>query len=134
MSIMSSSWRPAEGRTRAAPRAPRTLLVLLTALVSALAAVAVSADELRPFQASYLWEWNGAQIALSRLELTHQQDDVWVYSSSTEPRGIGHLYPIRPRLESTMRIDAKGVQPLHFSVTDSGQRHDGNVTFNWQGD
>ena len=61
-------------------------------------------EALEPFQAGYVWLWKGAPVAFSRLDFTHQRDDLWVYSSSSEPRGIGHLYPIRPKLESTMRI------------------------------
>jgi hypothetical protein len=108
------------------------LLTLLLVIAPAAATYAATADELRPFQASYLWQWNGASVALSRLNFARQKDDFWVYSSSTEPRGLGHLYPMRPKLESTMRITAQGVQPLHFVVTGSGQRRDGDVIFDWE--
>src|SRR6185437_7893582 len=79
-----------------------------------------AAAELTPFQASYSWHWKGTEIALSQLNFAHRHDDIWVYSSATEPRGLGYLYPLRPKLESTMRISGELVQPLHFSATGSG--------------
>lgn len=94
-------------------------------------AQAPSDRSLEPFQAGYIWLWKGAPIAYSRLDFTHQQDDLWVYSSSSEPRGLGHLYPMRPKLESTMRITPTLVQPLHLRVTGSGTRHDADVQFDW---
>jgi len=107
---------------------------LLIGLLLAIAWHRVSAntsEALEPFQAGYLWVWEGAAIAYSHVDFTHRQDDLWVYTSSTEPRGIGHLYPIRPKLESTMRITPQFVQPLHFKVTGSGARRDGDVQFDW---
>lgn len=87
---------------------------------------------LQPFQASYLWYWHGAAIAFSRLQLTHQADDLWAYTSTTRPRGIGRLYPMRPDLQSLMRITPEHVLPLHFKVTGSGRGHDSDVSFDWQ--
>jgi hypothetical protein len=109
----------------------RTAVVLALAAAATLGAHIAAADELRPFQAAYLWRWKGAALALSRLNFDRQHDDTWVYSSSTEPRGIGFLYPMRPKLESTMRITPQGVQPLSFHASGSGARHDADVTFNW---
>lgn len=107
------------------------LTVALTLLLLGLSRIA-TADELRPFQASYLWHWEGlGAVAESRLELVHRQDDVWVYSSSSSPRGIGVLYPMRPKLTSTMRISAQGVRPLSFHSSGGGSRHDADVTFDW---
>lgn len=89
------------------------------------------ADELQPFQASYMWYWHGAPIAQSTIQLQHREGDTWVYNSTTHPRGIGRLYPMRPVLQSVMRITAQGVQPLKFIATGSGRRHDADVTFDW---
>jgi Protein of unknown function (DUF3108) len=112
-----------------APMAAALLALALSALSST--AVAAGVDELLPFQASYTWLWKGAPVALSRLTFARQQDDVWVYSSASDPRGIGHLYPMRPRLESTLRVTAQAVQPLHFRATGAGSRRDSDVTFDW---
>lgn len=94
-------------------------------------APAAAEQTLEPFQAGYLWSWKGAAIAYSHLDFSHRQDGLWVYTSASEPRGIGHLYPIRPKLESTMRIIGKLVEPLHLKVTDSGTRHNSDVQFDW---
>src|SRR5579871_5499572 len=88
--------------------------------------------KLQPFQAGYLWYWHGAPIAYSQVNLQHQADDRWLYSSTTRPRGIGRLYPMRPDLQSLMRITPDQVLPQHFKVTGSGRGHDSDVTFNWQ--
>lgn len=109
------------------------LALVLAAASAALGPQAHGASDatLEPFQAGYIWLWKGAPVAYSRLDFTHRQDDLWVYSSSSEPRGIGHLYPMRPKLESTMRITPNRVEPLHLIVTGSGTRHDADVQFDW---
>lgn len=109
------------------------LALMMGSLPAALGqqAHAASDQALEPFRAGYIWLWKGAPVAYSRLDLTHQQDDLWVYSSSSEPRGLGHLYPMRPKLESTMRITSSLVQPLHLKVTGGGTRHDADVQFDW---
>ncbi|HEY3729714.1 MAG TPA: DUF3108 domain-containing protein [Steroidobacteraceae bacterium] len=86
---------------------------------------------LRPFQASYSWSWHGATVAVSTLQLQHASGDDWTYSSNTAPRGLGHLYPMRPSLRSTLRITSQGVQPLTFKAAGSGSAHDADVTFDW---
>jgi len=133
--------RSADGRTPAMPprmpamppRSHRWLpVVVVFALSAALAGSVAAAAELRPFQVSYVWLWHGAPVALSSIQLTHRHDDIWADTSSTRPRGIGHLYPMRPHLQSIMRISAQGgVQPLHFVATGSGRRHDAQVDFDW---
>jgi hypothetical protein len=95
------------------------------------AATMTSAEELAPFQASYAWSWHGTTVAISTLKLAHQDGDIWVYSSTSEPRGLGYLYPMRPALRSTLRITARGVQPLSFKADGSGANHDADVTFDW---
>ena len=121
-------------RWRRRVRVASALLAMMAAAVPATWGQQVHApsDEgLVPFQAGYVWLWKGAPVAFSRLDFMHQRDDLWVYSSSSEPRGLGHLYPIRPKLESTMRISGHYVQPLHLKVTGSGTRHDADVQFDW---
>jgi hypothetical protein len=91
------------------------------------------AEGLRPFEASYSWIWHGAPVALSTLKLEQRGPDGWVYASSSEPRGIGFLYPMRPKLESQLRISDQGVQPLHYHASDgtSGNSRGADVTFDW---
>ncbi|MGH8207015.1 MAG: DUF3108 domain-containing protein [Steroidobacteraceae bacterium] len=101
------------------------------AALCVLAAPARAAEALQPFEVSYVWQWHGAPVALSTIDLAHRDGDVWAYTSSTKPRGIGRLYPMRPHLQSIMRISAQGVQPLHFVATGSGRSHDANVVFDW---
>jgi len=92
---------------------------------------AASAADLEPFQASYSWSWKGATVALSTLKLEHGDDDSWIYSSSSEPRGLGHLYPMRPKLRSKLRLTEEGVQPLSFKAEGGGDSHDADVRFDW---
>lgn len=119
------------GSPPAARRATRLAATLALMLAAQLGARLAAADELQPFQASYLWYWHSAPIALSQIQLQHREDDTWVYSSTTRPRGIGHLYPMRPVLRSIMRVTPQNVEPLHFIATGSGRNHDADVTFDW---
>jgi hypothetical protein len=124
--------------TRVRPALPALLgvLALLGPIPQAApaedAAAAQAAQPLQPFQASYLWYWHGAPIAFSRVNLQHQADDLWLYSSTTRPRGLGRLYPMRPDLQSLMRVLPGRVLPLHFKATGSGRGHDANLSFDWQ--
>jgi hypothetical protein len=115
---------------RAAP-----LAGLLTALLAPAiaAAAAAAAEDITPFRASYEWLWHGAAVAISTLQLVHREGDVWVYSSSSEPRGLGHLYPMQPpRLQSVLRITDQGVQPLSFHADAGSVAHNADVSFDWQ--
>jgi len=123
-----------------AARAARTFASVLRALVAAVAtcgpaaATIAAAAELQPFEASYAWSWHGATVAVSRLKLEHHAGDTWVYSSTSEPRGLGYLYPLRPALRSTLRVGAQGVQPLSFKAEGAGDSHDADVSFDWSAD
>ena len=79
---------------------------------SLLAAGVAAADELKPFEASYSWIWNGMTVAVTTLKLAKSGDDTWTYTSSSEPRGIGKLMSQRPRTQGVLRITPTGVQPL----------------------
>jgi hypothetical protein len=87
--------------------------------------------QLRPFEASYAWSWKGVTIAVSHLTLARGSDATWTYDSWSEARGIGRLYPYRPRTRSTLRVSAQGVQPLHYEVQGGGG-HNADVSFDWQ--
>ncbi len=92
----------------------------------------ISADQLKPFHASYTWIWHGLTVAESKLQL-QSQGDTWVYESRSEPRGIGRMMSERPVQRSVMRVTATGVQPLSYQADDgtSSTKRDANVTFDW---
>jgi hypothetical protein len=115
---------------RRATPVPRMLAAAIALYASAWAAVA-SAEELKAFEASYAWSWYGATVAVSTLRLERGDGDSWVYSSTSEPRGLGYLYPMRPKLRSTLRITDQGVQPLSFKAEGAGDSHDADVSFDW---
>jgi hypothetical protein len=110
--------------------AVRTALRLLGVIALAAADLAYG-DELKPFEASYSWSWHGVTVAVSTLKLDHVDGDSWVYTSTSEPRGLGHLYPMRPVLRSSLRITDQGVQPLSFKADGSGDSHNADVIFDW---
>jgi hypothetical protein len=117
-----------------AARGTRIFLSLLGVGVFAVAgspSATASAEELEPFQASYSWSWKGATVAVSTLKLEHGDGDGWIYSSSSEPRGLGHLYPMRPKLRSSLRVSDQGVQPLSFKAEGGGDSHNADVKFDW---
>ncbi len=107
---------------------PRLILASLLALSSATA----SADELKPFEATYKWIWHGLTVAVSTLRL-ERQDDKWVYRSKSEPRGIGRAFSERPTQESVLRVTDDGVHPLSYKADDgtSSTKRDANVQFDW---
>ena len=111
-------------------RLTRSLALLTLALA---ASASTSADELKPFQASYTWIYRGMTVAVSSLDL-EREDANWVYRSKSEPRGIGRLFSERPVQESVMQITADGVRPLSYKADDgtSATKRDANVQFDWQ--
>lgn len=89
-------------------RSARLRRVLGAALAGALASVLLAsgvaaADELKPFEASYAWIWNGMTVAVTTLKLAKSGADTWTYTSRSEPRGIGKLMSQRPRTERAAR-------------------------------
>jgi hypothetical protein len=86
-----------------------------------------------PFEAVYAWKWHDITVAVSTLRFEQVEGSSWRSSSSAEPRGLGRLYPIRPKLQSLMRIDAQGVRPLHYQADDgtSGNSRGADVSFDW---
>jgi hypothetical protein len=91
------------------------------------------AEALSPFVAAYDWSWHGAVVAVSTFKLERREGNTWIYSSSTEPRGLGILYPMRPRLRSVLRVTDHSVQPLNYHATDgtSANERGADVTFDW---
>ena len=108
-------------------------LAVMFGLVALMAGSTASADELRPFQASYDWIWHGMTVAVSRLQL-QQQDQKWVYRSRSEPRGLGRMFSERPVSESILEVTPEGVRPLSYKAddgTDSTKR-DASIQYDWQ--
>jgi hypothetical protein len=107
----------------------RVLALAATALLAGTA----RAEELRPFEVSYNWSWHGFTVAHSELKLTQRDAQTWVYSSVSEPRGIGHLFPYHPVLTSVVRITDAGVVPLTFNATagSTPTKRDVHVTYDW---
>jgi len=90
------------------------------------------AGEISAFETSYAWSWHGATVAVSTLKFEHQGGNIWVYSSSSDPRGLGRLYPIHPKLTSVLRVTDHGVEPQSFRADAGSEDHNADVTFNWQ--
>jgi hypothetical protein len=107
------------------------------AFVLCIAALATNpsarADELKPFEASYAWIWHGMNVAVSTLKL-EQHQDTWVYTSKSDPRGIGRMFSERPTQQSTLQVTAAGVRPLRYKADDgtSSKKRDADVQFDWE--
>jgi len=105
--------------------------VLAAALACTLMDLA-SADELRPFEASYNWIWHGMSVASTDLKL-EKTGDTWTYTSKSEPRGIGRLLSQRPRTVSVLRVTPNGLEPLSYKGDDgtSSDKRSVNVKYDW---
>src|ERR1700733_9423441 len=95
--------------------------------VSLLSSASIWADEISAFETSYAWSWHGATVAVSTLKLEHQGGNIWVYSSTSDPRGLGRLYPIHPKLTSVLRVTDHGVEPQSFRADAGSGAHDADV-------
>jgi hypothetical protein len=94
---------------------------------------AARADELKPFEASYVWIWHGMTVAVSSLKL-EKQGDTWVYASKSDPRGIGRMFSEHPTQQSTLQVTETGVRPLRYTADDgtSSTKRDADVQFDWE--
>src|SRR6266702_8694940 len=114
----------------------RTSLAFLLSIVALATGRFASADELKPFEASYTWIWHGMNVAVSTLKLEHtaRAGDTWVYASKSDPRGVGRMFSERPTQQSTLRVTADGVRPLHYKAEDgtSSTKRDADVQFDWE--
>jgi hypothetical protein len=111
-------------------RAPRLCAGLVA--LAALAASGARADELKPFEATYAWIWGKFTVAVTSLKL-EKTGDTWTYTSRSEPRGIGRMYPQRPTTVSVLKVTDTGVEPLSYKVdagTSSTSRNV-DVTYDW---
>ena len=91
------------------------------------------AEELRPFEATYVWRWHGLTVASSTLRL-ERMGSLWTYRSTSEPRGIGRLYSERPTQQTTLQISEQGIRPLRYEADDgtSSSDRDAHVLFDWE--
>jgi hypothetical protein len=94
---------------------------------------AARADELKPFEASYAWSWHGMTVAVSTLKL-EQQGDTWVYTSKSDPRGLGRMFSERPVQKGVLEVTESGVRPLSYDADDgtSSTKRDAHVQFDWE--
>ncbi len=98
----------------------------------AVARTSLEASPLRPFTATYAWSWHSIVVAISTVTLQQLPDGNWSYTSAAEPRGIGRLYPMRPRFSSILRVDEQGVQPLRYHAeAGGGSNRNADVVFDW---
>jgi hypothetical protein len=109
----------------------RPRLCMGVALLLGVASMA-SADELKPFEASYAWIWHGLNVADSMLTL-EKTGDTWSYRSKSEPRGIGKAFSERPVQKSVLRVTDAGAQPLSYQASDgtTSTRRAINVKYDW---
>jgi len=112
--------------------ASRRELLALLLIAPGLAGVS-SADELKPYQASYQGIWHGMTVAVSDLKLEHT-GDTWTLSSSSSPRGLGRLasgiFP--PRQLSVVRVTAAGVEPQSFTSEGGERAKATDLTYDWR--
>ncbi len=95
----------------------RTRVAWLAALLGLGASALVAADELKPFEASYEWSWRGMTVAVSTVKL-QRSGDIWTYTSSSEPRGLGKMFAERPHMVSVLKVTSAGVQPQSYKAID----------------
>jgi uncharacterized protein DUF3108 len=122
--------RPASDCRRAPRRAALTAALLALGLLTLGVA---QAAELEPFEASYAWIWHGMTVAVTHLKLERQGADTWIYTSRSEPRGIGNLLSLRPKTVSVLKVTDAGVQPLSYRGDDgtSSREHTVDVRYDW---
>jgi Protein of unknown function (DUF3108) len=124
--------RPTPRRsTRPGPCRARVLAAALAALLMSATA---GADELKPFEASYAWDWHGMTVAVSNLKLEKRSGDTWTYSSKSEPRGLGRLLSERPKTVSVLRVTSAQVEPLSYKGDDGtgSTKRKVDVEYDWE--
>ncbi len=103
-------------------RSARLRRVLGAALAGALASVLLAsgvaaADELKPFEASYAWIWNGMTVAVTTLKLAKSGADTDLYLAQRAARHRQADVP-GPRDQSVLRVTPGGVEPLSYKGDD----------------
>ncbi len=110
---------------------PRWLLAVVAAVPLVCTGTA-SADELRPYTATYNGIWHGMTVAASTLKL-QQTGDTWTFSSRSEPRGIGKLASgVFPPLQvSVVRVTDQGVLPQSFKSSGGDSGKSIELNYDW---
>lgn len=103
--------------------------------VLALATASASAEDLRPFTATYIVTWKGINVGSSSLTLAAQADGTWLYQSRNVARGLARLaLPGDITQKSEFRIVQDVVVPLHYAGDDgtSATKRDIDIRFDWE--
>ncbi len=95
----------------------RVRSVILAGALAVSGGALASADELKPFDAAYDWTWHGMKVAVSSVRL-ERSGDIWTYTSTSEPRGLGKMFSERPHMVSILRVTPSGVEPQSYKATD----------------
>jgi hypothetical protein len=92
-----------------------------------------SAEELKPYEATYNGIWHGITVAVSNLKLEHT-GETWTYTSKSEPRGIGRMASgVFPPLQvSVVRVTAAGVLPQSYRSEGGDAAKAVNLKYDWQ--
>ena len=96
---MHRSWRSSVPLRRREPTRARCVRALWGALLAALLSAAARRrppTSCSPFEATYGWYWHGMNVAVPPCNWRSTGDN-WIYSSNSEPRGIGKLMSQRPK-------------------------------------
>jgi hypothetical protein len=107
--------------------------IAAAAAASEAAADAAPPAALRPYQASYDFEWRGMSAGTSSFTLQQDSNGEWTYISRNQPRGLFRLVPSASMtITSRISVGPDGVRPLHFTGTAAGETTpQGEVVFDW---
>lgn len=107
---------------------------LALALLCALLAQPLGAQELKPFIARYAWAYRGITAGQSSLILARREDGRWSYASRSVARGLFRLIaPGEITQDSVFHLDGNQVLPDHYRGDDGtpATKRDVNLTFDW---
>jgi hypothetical protein len=110
----------------------RTLPLLLCGLLPLLA-TAGTVHELRPFTASYTFDWRGMDAGSATFTLQKVSEQEWTYRSRTEPHGLFSLVSAaNATLQSRMSVGPAGVRPQVFLASEGSAGHRvADLSFDW---
>jgi Protein of unknown function (DUF3108) len=129
---MRRSWRIFVHRSCDALARGRTLRAV-TAVVLLAGGGLATAQELKPYTATYNGIWKGMTVAVSSLKL-EQTGDTWTFTSRSEPRGIGKLASgVFPPLQvSVVRVTDQGVLPQSFKSSGGDPAKSVELHYDWE--
>jgi hypothetical protein len=105
----------------------------LAGALALLVPIALHAQELKPYQATYSGIWHGMTVAVSQLKL-EQTGDSWTFTSRSEPRGLGRLASgVFPPLQvAVVHVAAGAVQPQSFKSSGGSDAKNTELKYDWQ--